>query len=120
MAHLLEGAPAEEALEASFALVETRDQPGKRVREMMHPLEDYEHNPGGWTVYTTRLALLCLLEASNFRSALERAIQLGGDADTNGAVVGALLGARFGASGIPSRWLEDLEGGESLLASIRA
>ena len=56
----------------------------------------------------------------DFRSALERAIQLGGDADINGVVAGAKLGARFGASGIPSRWLEDLEGGEDLLALIRA
>ena len=120
VAHLLESAPPEEALEASFALVETRDQPTKRVREVMYPLEGYEHSPGGWTVYTTRLALLCLIEASDIRSAIERAIQLGGDADTNGAVAGALLGARFGASGIPSRWLEDLVRGESLLASIRA
>lgn len=120
VARLLKDTPPEEALEASFALVETRDQPGKRVREVMHPLEGYEHNPGGWTVYSTRLALLCLLEASDFRSALESVIRLGGDADTNGAVAGALLGARFCASGIPSRWLEDLEGGEGLLASIRA
>lgn len=120
VAHLIEGVPPEEALEASFALVETGDRPDRRVREVMRPLEGYEHDPGGWTVYTTRLALLCLLEAPDFRSGVEDVIRLGGDADTNGAVTGALLGARFGASGIPSRWLEDLEGSEELLALIRA
>jgi len=36
------------------------------------------------------------------------AVNLGGDADTNGAVAGALAGARFGAGGIPQRWLEPL------------
>lgn len=118
--NLLEGTSPEEALEASFALLESRDQPGKRVREVMRPLESYEHDPGGWTVYTTRLALLCLLDAPDFRSGVEDVVRLGGDADTNGAIAGALLGARFGASGIPRPWLEDLEGGEELLALIHA
>jgi ADP-ribosyl-[dinitrogen reductase] hydrolase len=118
--HLIEGDPPEEALEASFALVETRDQAGKRIREVMRPLEGYEHNSGGWTVYTTRLALLCLLQAPDFRSGVEDVVRLGGDADTNGSVAGALLGARFGASEIPRRWLADLEGSEELLALIRA
>ena len=36
------------------------------------------------------------------------AVNLGGDADTNGAVTGALAGARFGESGIPQRWIEPL------------
>ena len=84
----------------------------------MRPLEDYEHDPGGWTVYTTRLALLCLLDAPDFRSGVQAVVRLGGDADTNGAVAGALLGAGFGASEMPPRWLEDLEGGEDLLGLI--
>ena len=36
------------------------------------------------------------------------AISLGRDTDTNGAVTGALAGARGGAGSIPSRWLEAL------------
>ena len=35
-------------------------------------------------------------------------IALGGDADTNGAVTGALLGALHGASALPSGWLDSL------------
>jgi ADP-ribosylglycohydrolase len=78
------------------------------------------HDPGGWSVYTTRLALVCLLKAPDFRSGVEDVVRLGGDADTNGAVAGALLGARFGATGIPRRWLEDLRESEELLGLIRA
>ena len=43
-----------------------------------------------------------------FEDALVFAVNLGGDADSNGAVAGALAGARFGASEIPDRWLEPL------------
>lgn len=118
VAHLVDGRQPEEALEHAFSLLESKDETGKRVRETLRPLEVYSHDPGGWTVYTTRLALLCLLDATSFREGVEAAVRLGGDADTNGAVAGALLGARFGASKIPSRWLENLAGSEDLLRLI--
>ena len=118
VAHLIEGAPPEEGLEASLSLVESRDRPGKSVREVLCPLEEYQYDPGGWTVYTTRLALLCMMEASDFRSGLESVIQLGGDADTNGAVAGALLGARSGVGGIPPNWLDRVRGKEELLSRV--
>lgn len=115
VANLINELQPEDALNASYALVESRDKPGKRVRETLRPLEGYEHSPGGWTVYTTRLALLCMLDAPGFRPGLEGVVRLGGDADTNGAVAGALLGARFGVGGIPSEWLRDVRGREDLL-----
>jgi len=43
--------------------------------------------------------------AENFATSLERVLRAGGDTDTNGAVAGAVLGARF-PGGIPSEWLE--------------
>jgi ADP-ribosyl-[dinitrogen reductase] hydrolase len=115
VANLLDEIQPEEALDASYALLEGRDEPGKHVRETLRPLEGHEHDPGGWTVYTTRLALLGLLDAKGFRPGLEGAVRLGGDADTNGAVTGALLGARFGVGGIPSDWLRDVKGRDNLL-----
>jgi ADP-ribosyl-[dinitrogen reductase] hydrolase len=118
VANLLDGIEPEEALNASYAPVEGWEEPGKHVRKALGPLERPEHNPGGWTVYTTRLALLYLLEGQNFRVTLEDVVRLGGDADTNGAVVGALLGARFGSGSIPRSWLEDLRGKDELLDLI--
>jgi ADP-ribosyl-[dinitrogen reductase] hydrolase len=55
------------------------------------------------------------LVAVDLRSGLERVVRLAGDADTNGAVAGAMLGARFGASAIPTSWLEVLLRGDELL-----
>jgi ADP-ribosyl-[dinitrogen reductase] hydrolase len=115
VARLIEGDPPHDALESSWSLVEVRDQSGKKVREILRPLELFEHDPGGWTVYTTRLALLSLLEAAEFRTGLEDVVRLAGDADTNAAVAGALLGARFGPEEIPSGWLLHLQGKEELL-----
>jgi ADP-ribosyl-[dinitrogen reductase] hydrolase len=55
------------------------------------------------------IALAAYFNADDFEKGLIWAVNLGGDADTNGAVTGALLGARFGASAIPERWLSVLE-----------
>jgi ADP-ribosyl-[dinitrogen reductase] hydrolase len=120
VACLIEGQSPHEALETSWLLVEARDESGKRVREVLRPLERYEHRSSGWTVYTTRLALLALLEAPDFRLGLEKVIRLAGDADTNGAVTGALLGARFGAGEIPTEWLRILWGKEELQELTRS
>lgn len=73
------------------------------------PLDTFVYDPGGWTVYTTRLALRTFLDAPDFRTGVERVVRLGGDADTNAAVTGALLGARFGSAAIPVGWLKSLE-----------
>jgi ADP-ribosyl-[dinitrogen reductase] hydrolase len=118
VACLIVGEPPREALEASYSMLEARGEPGKEIREVLRPLERYEHNPGGWTVYTARLALIALLEATDFRSGLEDVVRLAGDADTNGAVAGALLGARFGVVEIPTDWLCVLGEKEELLELI--
>jgi ADP-ribosylglycohydrolase len=46
--------------------------------------------------------------ASSFAEGVQRIVHEGGDADTNAAVAGALLGARYGFSVIPSEWVTGL------------
>lgn len=45
----------------------------------------------------------------NPEDCLVRLISYGGDADTTAAICGALLGALYGSSWIPSRWFNNLE-----------
>ena len=59
-------------------------------------------------VDTLEAALWCLGRAAGFDAAVIEAVNLGGDADTIGAVTGQLAGAVFGASAIPPRWLAGL------------
>lgn len=40
-----------------------------------------------------------------FRKVLNELVLAGGDADTNGAVAGALLGCRLGFSQLPAEWI---------------
>mmetsp|Transcript_94184 Transcript_94184/g.303105 ORF Transcript_94184/g.303105 Transcript_94184/m.303105 type:complete len:101 (-) Transcript_94184:22-324(-) len=49
-----------------------------------------------------------LSDGAIFRRAIHTLTMAGGDADTNAAVAGALLGCLFGASALPEDWLEAL------------
>ena len=60
----------------------------------------------GYTLKAMQVALWCAREATDFEEALVAVVSAGGDTDTNGAVAGAVLGARFGNGAIPSRWRE--------------
>jgi ADP-ribosyl-[dinitrogen reductase] hydrolase len=71
--------------------------------------------PSGFSNDTLRLALWCFVRTGSFEEALAAAVNLGGDADTGGAVCGALAGAHYGISGIPARWLAPLHQRERLL-----
>jgi ADP-ribosylglycohydrolase len=63
----------------------------------------------GTALTAIAIALAAFFHADDFEQGLTWAVNLGGDADTNGAVTGALLGARFGLGAIPERWLSVLE-----------
>jgi ADP-ribosylglycohydrolase len=60
----------------------------------------------GFVRVAFRLAFWELLHAPTFDEGLLDAVNRGGDADTNGAIAGALLGACHGAEAIPARWVE--------------
>lgn len=63
---------------------------------------------GGYVLDTLSVAVWGYLNFNNFEEALIEIINLGGDTDTNGAVLGALMGAKYGYQSIPERWLEHL------------
>lgn len=68
----------------------------------------------GFVLDTLKVAMWAYAKCVDFEDALITVVNLGGDTDTNGAVVGALFGGQFGISGIPSRWLEKLDQRERL------
>jgi ADP-ribosylglycohydrolase len=60
-----------------------------------------------FVIPTVLAALWCLLRhPDSWRKGVASAIRLGGDVDTLGAIVGALLGARLGLASIPHHLVE--------------
>lgn len=64
------------------------------------------YRTGGFVRVALRLAVWHLGHTPSWRDALVDVASRGGDADTNAAIVGALLGARDGAAAIPAAWIE--------------
>lgn len=83
------------------------------------PKADDELPNGGYVVDTLEAALTVALDAETFEEAVVRAVNLGGDTDTTGAVAGAVAGARFGATEVPDRWLEHIDEEEELRGLAR-
>lgn len=71
-------------------------------------------NNSGWAVSTLQAALWAFQSTGNFEDALVEAVNLGGDADTIGAVCGQIAGAYYGYPAIPERWLAAIKDREKL------
>ena len=64
----------------------------------------------GYTLLALQAGLISLWRAPDFESGLRAVVEAGGDTDTNGAIAGAALGARFGIAAIPQRWRDRIAG----------
>jgi ADP-ribosylglycohydrolase len=62
----------------------------------------------GFVVRSLEAALWAFHRSDSFREGALRAINLGDDADTTGAIYGQLAGAFYGSSAIPQDWIERL------------
>lgn len=68
------------------------------------------HRTAGFVRVALRLAFWHDAHTPQWRDAVVDVSSRGGDSDTNAAIVGALLGARDGASAIPAAWRERVLG----------
>ena len=67
-------------------------------------LSEDEISGSGYVVHTLEASVWCLLTTNNFRDAVLKAVNLGEDTDTTGAVTGALAGLLYGVEAIPAEW----------------
>lgn len=123
---LLNGMPREQVLDPSweaFRRLDDRYPLDPQVREValgsFRLRQPPEIQGGGYVVRCLEAALWAFAGAADFRTAALRAVNLGDDADTTGAVCGQLAGARWGESGIPAKWRAGLAGRDLIEAVLR-
>jgi ADP-ribosylglycohydrolase len=68
----------------------------------------------GYVLHTLEASLWCLLTTNSYKDAVLKAVNLGEDTNTTGAVTGALAGLYYGAETIPAEWLEVLARREAI------
>lgn len=67
-----------------------------------------EIKSSGYVIDTLEAVLWTILNTNNYRESIIKAINLGGDTDTIGALVGGIAGLYYGYETIPEKWLKDL------------
>lgn len=72
-------------------------------------LPEEKISSSGYVLHTLEAALWCLLNSNDYKSAALKAVNLGRDTDTVGAITGGLAGILYGAESIPSEWLATLK-----------
>lgn len=70
---------------------------------------DYTPIPSGYVVDSFAAALHSIHTSSTFEDTIVKAVNLGGDADTIGAITGGLAGALYGFDAIPTAWVQSLQ-----------
>ena len=86
------------------------DQVGRYSR--LKDLDNFSNLPedeirsSGYVVDTLEAAVWCLLNTDSYKACVLKAVNLGDDTDTVGAVAGGIAGMYYGINTIPSEWLE--------------
>jgi len=98
------------------------DRAPRVIREAIHrvPRESERDLPiarageAGYVVHCIEIAFWFVTHDRSLEEALISLAQAGGDTDTNAAVAGALLGARYGEVALPPRWVDQITGVEGI------
>lgn len=67
--------------------------------------DEIEIESSGYVVHTLEASIWCLLTTTNYKEAVLKAVNLGNDTDTTGAVTGGLAGLIYGFTAIPENWV---------------
>ncbi len=87
-----------------------RDAMHRVPRESEGDLPITREGEAGYVVHCIEIAFWFVMHDRTLEDSLITLAQAGGDTDTNAAVAGALLGARYGEVALPPRWLDQITG----------
>ncbi|MCB9263340.1 MAG: ADP-ribosylglycohydrolase family protein [Flavobacteriales bacterium] len=71
-------------------------------------LNESEIRSSGYVLHTLEASIWCIMTTKDYQSAVLKAVNLGEDSDTTGAVTGGLAGLLYGFETIPKSWLNKL------------
>jgi len=107
LVELIDGRTAVDAVRTAVSMLGGTEASRALARSL--EIERDEIRPTGYVIDTLEVVCWHMTCSSTFRECIEGCVLLGGDADTNAAVTGALAGARSGIDGIPSEWAHALD-----------
>jgi ADP-ribosyl-[dinitrogen reductase] hydrolase len=78
-------------------------------------VEEDNIESSGYVMHTLEASIWCLLTANSYSEAVLKAVNLGNDTDTTGAVTGGLAGLIYGMEAIPIEWINVLARKEDII-----
>lgn len=87
---------------------------GRLLNNDIRELPESEIRSSGFVVDTLEAAFWSFLTTATYKEAVLKAVNLGEDTDTTGAVTGALAALAYGMDAIPRQWRDHLQGKEQI------
>lgn len=70
--------------------------------------DESEIRSSGYVLHSLEASFWCFLNSDSYGETVLKAVNLGDDTDTTGAIAGGLAGIYFGLDDIPQKWIDDL------------
>lgn len=77
-------------------------------KDKLEDLDETEISSSGYVLHSLEASLWCLLTSNNYKETVLKAVNLGSDTDSTGAIAGGLAGIYYGYHAIPNEWIEVL------------
>lgn len=74
----------------------------------LHTLQEEEISSSGYVLHSLEASLWCFLNSESYSEAVLKAVNLGEDTDTTGAITGGIAGIYYGFENIPEEWIAEL------------
>ena len=94
---------------------ETRQVYARVLENNIAELAEDDIKSTGYVVHSLEAAIWCLLTTDSYKEAVPKAVNLGGDTDTIGAITGSMAGIYYGYENIPSEWIKQLARRDDLI-----
>lgn len=78
------------------------------LKQSIQELPDTAIQSSGYVLHSLEASVWCLLTTDNYADAVLKAINLGEDTDTTGAITGGLAGLLYGIDNIPANWITQI------------
>lgn len=80
-------------------------------RVLKNDISEYDEDTissGSYVLHSLEASLWCFLNSESYSESVLKAINLGEDTDTTGAITGGIAGIYYGFKNIPEEWIAEL------------